>query len=161
MIIKYLRKRLGKINASSISVLWTNIVGKPTFFSGNYNDLSNKPSIPAAQIQSDWNQSNTGIVDFVKNKPTFKRVEKYSGTTSGSGNYTVVYSPTFSVTPDVKFSMINPSTNHFARITASSNTGFTIHAYQRASINLLGTDVLLSATINLNGATISVLVTEI
>lgn len=38
--------------------------------SGSYNDLTNKPTIPAAQIQSDWNQSNNTALDFIKNKPT-------------------------------------------------------------------------------------------
>ena len=38
--------------------------------SGSYNDLSNKPTIPAAQIQSDWNQTNTSSLDYIKNKPT-------------------------------------------------------------------------------------------
>lgn len=38
--------------------------------SGSYNDLSNKPTIPAAQVQSDWNQTVTTSVDYIKNKPT-------------------------------------------------------------------------------------------
>lgn len=38
--------------------------------SGSYNDLSNKPTIPAAQIQSDWTQASTGALDYIKNKPT-------------------------------------------------------------------------------------------
>ena len=38
--------------------------------SGSYNDLSNTPSIPDAQIQSDWNQTDTDAKDFIKNKPT-------------------------------------------------------------------------------------------
>lgn len=38
--------------------------------SGSYNDLTNKPSIPAAQIQSDWNQSDNTSLDYIKNKPT-------------------------------------------------------------------------------------------
>jgi hypothetical protein len=33
-------------------------------------EILNKPTIPAAQIQSDWNQSNNAAVDFIKNKPT-------------------------------------------------------------------------------------------
>lgn len=37
---------------------------------GNYNDLSNKPTIPAAQIQSDWNQTTATAKDYIKNKPT-------------------------------------------------------------------------------------------
>lgn len=64
---------------------WTDLTGKPAFFSGNYVDLSGKPtlatvattgayadltgkpSIPAAQVQSDWNAS-TGL-GVILNKP--------------------------------------------------------------------------------------------
>ena len=38
--------------------------------SGDYADLTNKPVIPAAQIQSDWNQSDNSAADYIKNKPT-------------------------------------------------------------------------------------------
>lgn len=38
--------------------------------SGSYNDLSNKPSIPAAQVQSDWSVTNTSSKAYIKNKPT-------------------------------------------------------------------------------------------
>ena len=38
--------------------------------SGNYCDLINKPEIPSAQIQSDWEQTNTNLADYIKNKPT-------------------------------------------------------------------------------------------
>ena len=34
-----------------------------------YNDLSGRPNIPPAQIQSDWNQTDDQQRDFVKNKP--------------------------------------------------------------------------------------------
>jgi len=32
--------------------------------------IKNKPTIPAAQIQSNWTQSNNAALDFIKNKPT-------------------------------------------------------------------------------------------
>ena len=32
--------------------------------------IKNKPTIPAAQIQSDWDQTTTSALDFIKNKPT-------------------------------------------------------------------------------------------
>ena len=38
--------------------------------SGSYNDLTNKPTIPAAQVQADWNQTTTTAADYIKNKPT-------------------------------------------------------------------------------------------
>lgn len=37
--------------------------------SGSYNDLTDKPTI-VGQVQSDWNQSDSNEVDFIKNKPT-------------------------------------------------------------------------------------------
>lgn len=48
---------------------------------GSYNDLADKPSIPSGQIQSDWTQTNTSEVDYIKNKPTLATVA-----TSGSYN---------------------------------------------------------------------------
>ena len=42
--------------------------------SGDYDDLENKPTIPAAQIQSDWSQSDNTKADFIKNKPTLANV---------------------------------------------------------------------------------------
>ena len=49
------------------------ILNKPTLAtvatSGSYNDLSNKPTIPDAQIQSDWDQTTTTAKDYIKNKP--------------------------------------------------------------------------------------------
>jgi hypothetical protein len=38
-------------------------------FSGNYNDLTNKPTVPPAQIQSDWTQTDNTRRDYIKNKP--------------------------------------------------------------------------------------------
>jgi len=39
-------------------------------FSGSYNDLTDKPTIPAAQVQSDWNQTDSNHTAFIQNKPT-------------------------------------------------------------------------------------------
>lgn len=36
--------------------------------------IKNKPSIPAAQIQSDWNQADNTKLDYIKNKPTIPSV---------------------------------------------------------------------------------------
>ena len=59
------------------------IKNKPTLSavatSGDYDDLENKPTIPAAQVQSDWAQADNTQVDFIKNKPTLSTVA-----TSGS-----------------------------------------------------------------------------
>ena len=44
-------------------------------FTGDYNDLINKPTIPTqggsgTQIQADWNQADNTQVSFIRNKPT-------------------------------------------------------------------------------------------
>ena len=49
--------------------------------SGDYDDLNNKPTIPAAQVQSDYAQTNTSAVDYIKNKPNL-------ATVATSGSYT-------------------------------------------------------------------------
>lgn len=59
-----------KVDASSLATVAT---------SGSYNDLSNKPTIPAAQVNSDWN-ANSGVAQIL-NKPTLATVA-----TSGSYN---------------------------------------------------------------------------
>ena len=48
----------GKANSSALATVAT---------SGSYNDLSNKPTIPAAQVNSDWNASS-GVAQIL-NKP--------------------------------------------------------------------------------------------
>lgn len=65
------------------TVAWGDVTGKPTFAtvatSGSYNDLSNKPTIPAAQVNSDWDAAS-GVAQIL-NKPTLATVA-----TSGSYN---------------------------------------------------------------------------
>lgn len=36
---------------------------------GSYNDLLDKPTIPAAQVQSNWNESDTTSPAYIQNKP--------------------------------------------------------------------------------------------
>ena len=54
---------------------------------GSYNDLSDQPTIPAAQIQSDWNQANNAAVDFIKNKPVIPTVPTNVSSFVNDANY--------------------------------------------------------------------------
>jgi hypothetical protein len=76
---------------------WTEITGKPTFATvattGSYADLINKPTIPAAQIQSDWNQTNNTLLDYIKNKPTIPT--NNNQLTNGAGYITSIDSSNF------------------------------------------------------------------
>ena len=49
---------------------YNDLLNQPALFSGAYADLSGTPTIPSAQIQSDWNQASNVALDFIKNKPT-------------------------------------------------------------------------------------------
>lgn len=65
--------------------------------SGDYNDLINKPTIPSAQVNSDWN-ATSGVAQIL-NKPDIPNVSQVANTgtsiTVGSTSYNVVttYSP--------------------------------------------------------------------
>jgi hypothetical protein len=53
---------------------WANITGKPSFAtvatSGSYTDLINKPTIPAAQVNSDWT-AGSGVAQILNKPATF------------------------------------------------------------------------------------------
>ena len=51
--------------------------------SSSLDFIKNKPSIPAAQIQSDWTQSNNAALDFIKNKPAIPASGLPAGGTAG------------------------------------------------------------------------------
>ncbi len=62
--------------------------------SGSYADLRNRPSIPAAQVQSDWNQANDQAVDYIKNKPTIPAAQVNSDWNASSGVAEILNKPT-------------------------------------------------------------------
>lgn len=59
--------------------------------SGSYNDLSDKPSIPSAQVQSDYQQMDNTAVDYIKNAPIVRVYRNVTGTaavTTPAASYT-------------------------------------------------------------------------
>lgn len=47
---------------------------KRVAFTGSYNDLEDPPTIPAPQVQSDWNEADNTKADYIKNKPSIPDV---------------------------------------------------------------------------------------
>jgi hypothetical protein len=70
-----------------LSTTGTSIAWVPTF-DGNYNSLSNRPTIPAAQVNSDWNAS--GGVAVILNKPAVPPLPTVT-TASASGGGSLAY----------------------------------------------------------------------
>lgn len=80
-----------KVVTQSEKTTWNN----KSDFSGSYNDLTDKPHIPNDQIQSDWDQSDSTQVDYIKNKPT-----NVSDFTNDAGYLVQADLPTNHVTTD-------------------------------------------------------------
>ncbi len=80
------------LSSTGTSIEWV------TPFDGNYNSLTNKPSIPAAQVQADWN--STSGVSLILNKPVVPL--QPSVTTASAGSASLSYNSTngeFTFTP--------------------------------------------------------------
>jgi hypothetical protein len=71
----------------------------PDKTSGSYT-IATTNDIPAAQIQSDWNQSNNAALDFIKNKPTITAATNF-GLFAQTANSTLITNTT------VESSLIN------------------------------------------------------
>lgn len=65
----------GKASTSSLATVAT---------TGAYSDLTGTPTIPAAQVQADWNESNSSSMAYIANKPTIPTVD--SAITQNSTN---------------------------------------------------------------------------
>jgi hypothetical protein len=105
--------------------------------SGSYNDLSNKPTIPAAQVNSDWNSSSG--VSQILNKPTLATVATTGAYSDLSGKPTLgTLSSQNANSVAITGGSINgttlgastPSTGAFTTLSASSTvsgTGFSTY----------------------------------
>jgi len=92
--------------------------------SGSYNDLSNKPTIPAAQVNSDWNSSSG--VSQILNKPTLATVATSGSYNDLSNKPTIptVNNATLTIQKNgttVKTFTANASSNVTANITVPTN----------------------------------------
>jgi len=81
-------------------------------FSNDYNDLDNKPTIPAAQVNSDWN-ATSGLAEIL-NKPTIPDV-------SGFVPYT-------GATTNVDLGTYNLTADHIALNVSPSGAGYVVGA---------------------------------
>lgn len=110
--------------------------------------ILNKPSLHAIATSGDYND--------LSNKPAAgKRHESFTGTTNASGNYSVTFAQAFTTAPDVQAQLINPADNDFIRVTSITTTGCVVNARRRTDV--VG---LLPSFSNLNGASVTVLITE-
>lgn len=74
---------------------------KAVAFSGSYNDLTDTPTIPAAQVNSDWN-ANSGVAEIL-NKPTLATVATSGDYGDLSGTPTLATVATSGKASDVSY----------------------------------------------------------
>lgn len=158
----------------------TNWNNKSTF-SGSYNDLTDKPTIPDAQIQSDWNQSDNTAKDYIKNKPSIPDAQvqanwnesdttskayiqnkptipsKTSDLQNDSGFLTTESDPVFSASPAAGITQVainswNGKADNMTVVTSAATT-YTIASLTGGNFYKLGT--LTSLTITALGDTSS------
>lgn len=70
--------RLSDARPASDVYNWAKQSTKPSY---SWSEITGKPTIPDAQVQANWAQSNSSAIDYIKNKPNLATVA-----TSGSYN---------------------------------------------------------------------------
>lgn len=111
---------------STITTMQSNIAGKyntPTGTTSQYvRGDGTLGTTPLPQIQSDWNQANNALADYIKNKPTITNYTAGSGISIASGvisNTAQYVAPTFnnSATKTLNGSGVQLSTTRNAMVT--------------------------------------------
>ena len=97
------------LSTTGTSVAWV------TPFDGNYNSLSNRPTIPAAQINSDWNASSG--VAVILNKPVVPPLP--SITTASAGTAALAYNSS-----NGEFTFTPPDLSSYATETYVTTRGY-------------------------------------
>lgn len=82
--------------------------------SGSYNDLSDKPTIPAAQVQSNWNETDTSSKAYIQNKPTIPSTSNFV-TTNTAQNVTA------------RKTFVGEKTIYFKQSSSTNKLGFTFY----------------------------------
>lgn len=120
-----------------------------------HTDARSRASISLTTIGSGGASYNStsGVINVPT--PSQKRVESYSGTTNGSGIYTVTYATAFSSVPNVQFQLNGGSNKMTVLLTSSTTTGFTLYVQLRADV--LG---LLPSYSNVSGQAVDIMVFE-
>lgn len=117
----------------------------PVATSGSYNDLDNKPTIPAAQVQSDWSQSDNSKVDFIKNKPTIPAAQVNSDWNADSGVAQILNKPTIPTVNDATLTITQNGTSK-GTFTANDADDTTIEVSDTTYFNFTGTDGVSAGT---------------
>lgn len=97
-------------------------------------------------------------LDMKVNADSIKRQETYSGVTSSTGIYSVVFPQAFPNVPNLQVQLVNATANHTFKAVVTT-TGFTVTVTLRAVATIGALEVLLAANNPAGGIAVDVLVT--
>lgn len=143
---------------SGISAKFNTPAGTTTQYLRGDGSLATFPAIPTIPTAVSAFTNDSGYLTTAA-LTGLRKVETFLGTTDASGNFTITFANAYSSPPDVQPQIIGGNFNQSVRVVSVTNTGCVIQAAQRNTVTLLSTEVLLGATVNLSGASVSVQVT--
>ena len=141
-------------------VAWGEVTGKPTFATvattGSYDDLEDKPTIPAAQVNADWN-AVSGVAQIL-NKPTIPTVPSAGTTasavsTTASGGSATTWSKSDHV-HSISSSTITSALGYTPYNSTNPN-GYTSNTGTITGVSANGTSIATSGVANIPAATTS------
>jgi hypothetical protein len=109
--------------------------------------------LPIEQRQVDWSATSGQLA--ILNKPSIKKQETFSGTTNGSGTFTVTFANSYAVAPNIQANIINGTNTNLIKIGTPTTTGVTVTVVNRTDV--VG---LLPSYSNVSGAAVDILVSE-
>lgn len=132
--------------------------GSTTQYLRGDGSLATFPAIPTVPTNVSAFTNDSGYLTSAV-LTGYRKVETFLGTSDASGNITITFSNTYATPPDVQPQIIGGTFNQSVRVVSVSNTGCVVQAAQRNVVTLLSIEVLLGATVNLVGASVTVQVT--
>ena len=100
-----------------------------TLTAADVNALPSSTVIPAAQIQSDWNQSNTSAKDYIKNKPEIPVLPTLADVATSGDYEDLSNKPTIPTVP----TNVSAFTNDAGYITGYTETDPTVPSWAKAA----------------------------
>lgn len=132
--------------------------GSPNQYLRGDGSLATFPAIPTVPTNVSAFTNDSGYLTSAV-LTGYRKVETFLGTSDASGNVTITFANTYATPPDVQPQIIGGTFNQSVRVVSVSNTGCVVQAAQRNVVTLLSIEVLLGATVNLAGASVTVQVT--
>lgn len=140
---------------------------QPIVLSGTYTVAAGANQLPPASsyamnfaIVTDQGPARLYWSDGATWSKAQNKVYTYSGTTDGSGNWSVTYPSAFATVPNVQPVLNNPTDLMVFKLTVSTVNGFTINVVQRAKLTVLGIDLLGFLATAVSGQSLTALVVE-